>query len=214
MDIPSLPMNYDRNQGGLVTFGNDDKLFVQFHKKSEIDGLASKKEGRPIHHAVVYVKIQQPGERDYLDRPATMEDRHRFPRQWAAYEAGQEDIPSGTLLSVLFPNNPEVVENLKLAKVLTVEQLAGCNDTQIQNIGLGGRTFVDRAKQYLAASEKGKGFHELSSRLDQMELQIKAKDDRIAALEMALAEAGEELPEASGEPRQKRKYTRRVPAAA
>jgi hypothetical protein len=195
MDIPSLPMNYDRNQGGQVTFGSDEKLFAQFHKMSVLNGIKSKEAGRPVHDAVAFVKIQQPGERDYLDRPATMEDRMRFPRQWAAYEAGQEDIPDGTLLSVLFPNNPEVVDNLKYAKILTVEQLASCNDTQIQNLGLGGRTFVDRAKAYLAASEKGKGFHELSARLEQLELQGRADKDRIAALETALAAAGEELPD-------------------
>lgn len=197
MDLaPTYDANQIHNQGyGPVSFGDDSRLFVKFTKKSVQNALKSKEAGRPVFEAVVFVHIQQPGERDYIEKPATDEHVYRFPRQWAAYQRGEEAVPEGTPTSILFPQNPEVVDMLKFSKVYTVEQLASCNDTQLQNLGLGGRTFMEKARQYLASADKGKGFHELSSRLDQMEMQIKAKDDRIAALEAALAEAGEELPD-------------------
>ncbi len=60
--------------------------------------------------------------------------------------------PVGTPLSVLFPRSPEIGKNLQFDKIETIEQLAGLTDTQIQNIGIGGRQFTDRAKAFLASS--------------------------------------------------------------
>jgi hypothetical protein len=190
MEIPQLQAQFDPN-GGLVQY-DDRRLHVVFSAKSVLNQLRSKEEGRPIHERVDFVRIQQPGERDFLERPATQNDIARFPRHWAAYQQGRENDPEGTPTATLFPNNPEIVENLRYAKIVTVEQLADLNDTQIQNIGLGGREFVVRAKTFLAAADKGKGFHELSARMDQMGLQLKERDDKIAALEAALAEAASE----------------------
>jgi len=189
MDIPALSMSFDANAGGLVTFGSDDKLFVKFKQKSVIDPIKSKELGRPVHVAVDYVHIQQPGERDYIEKPVTQEHLMRFPRQWAAYQNGKQDAPAGTPLAILFPNNPEIVDNLKHFNVQTVEQLAELNDTQKQNIGMGALHFVEKAKQFLASSEKGKGFHELEQKLEAMELRVKALADRNTALEAALADA-------------------------
>ena len=56
-------------------------------------------------------------------------------------------------------------------------------------IGMGGSQWRDKAKQYLASADKGKDFHGLSARVDAMDLKLREKDDRIAALEAALAEA-------------------------
>ena len=142
--------------------------------------------GRPIFVQVDYVRIRQPGERDEILRPAHRGDQQRFARRWQAYQEGRQELPAGTPLAILFPNNPEIVENLKYDKIFVVETLAGLNDTQIGNIGLGGRQFVDKAKAFLAAASNGKGLQDLFAEVDQLAAGLKAKDERIKALEIAL----------------------------
>lgn len=203
MDIPALPTHFDPNKGGMVEFGDDSKLFVTFSTQSVVDPVQSRDAGRPIHVHVDYVRIQQPGERDFTLRPATHLDTQRFRRQWQMYQDGRAQDPSGTLLSVLFPNNPEIVDNLKYFKISTVEQLAGLNDTQIQNVGLGGRAFHDAAVKYLAAAEKGKDYHALAKNVETMNLRMQELEARNQALEAALEEVeGEDTtPRKRGRPR-------------
>lgn len=190
-DIPHMQQSFNPN-GGPVQFGNDEKLIVWFHDKSVVDPIQSREAQRPIHVKQIYVHIQQAGERDYVDKPADREHQMRFPRQWAAYQQGTADIPPGTPLSILFPNNPEIIENLKYLKIQVVEQLAEINDTQIQNIGLGGREWHEAAKKYLAASEKGKGFSELEAKLNMALSAIEGLTEKNKALEAALDEANQE----------------------
>jgi hypothetical protein len=203
MDIPALPTHFDPNKGGMVEFGDDSKLFVTFSTQSVVNPIKSQEAGRPIHEPVDYVRIQQPGERDFTLRPATQLDTQRFRRQWQMYQDGRAQDPTGTLLSVLFPNNPEIVDNLKFFKISTVEQLAGLNDTQIQNVGLGGRAFHEAAVKYLAAADKGKDFHALTRSVEQMNLRMQELEARNKALEAALeeAEGEDDAPRKRGRPR-------------
>ncbi len=184
-DFGQMEQKFDRN-GGLVEFGDDQRLFVEFVSRSVQDEVQSRDAGRPVFVQVDYVRIRQPGERDEILRPAHRGDQRRFARRWQAYQEGRQELPNGTPLAILFPNNPEVVENLKYDKIFVVEQLAALNDTQIGNIGLGGRQFVDKAKAFLAAASNGKGLQELFAEVDQLAASITAKDKRIEALEMAL----------------------------
>ena len=184
-DFGQMEQKFDRN-GGLVEFGDDQRLFVEFVSRSVQDEVQSRDMGRPIFVQVDYVRIRQPGERDEILRPAHRGDQQRFARRWQAYQEGRQELPAGTPLAILFPNNPEIVENLKYDKIFVVETLAGLNDTQIGNIGLGGRQFVDKAKAFLAAASNGKGLQDLFAEVDQLAAGLKAKDERIKALEIAL----------------------------
>lgn len=185
---PTFNAQEVHNRGfGQVTFGSDEKLIVWFYDKPLQNGAKSKEANRPIFDNVAHVHIQQPGERDCFEQPASAEHRMRFPRQWAAYEAKQKAVMDGTPLSVLFPTNAALVENFRHINILTVEHLAGLNDTAIQNIGLGGREFVEKAKHFLSAHESSKGFNELSAKVDALQNSLAGKDERIAALETALA---------------------------
>lgn len=176
---------------GTVSFGTDDKLIVWFYDKPLIHGAKSKEANRPIFENVTHVHIQQPGERDCFEQPADREHQARFPKAWAAYESKQKNVIDGTPLTVLFPNDLGLVKTFEHINIFTIEQLAGLNDTGIQNIGTGGRGFFEKAKEFIAVHEKGKGFNELSNRLDAMQLRETEKDTKIAALEAALAEAQE-----------------------
>lgn len=191
-DFGNLTQRFDPHNGGHVEFGDDSRLFVEFVRRAVPDPVASRDRGAPVSVPVDYVRIRQPGERDEIFRPAHDGDRRRFQRHWAAYQEGRQEMPEGVLLSVLFPNNPEIVENLKYQKIFVVEQLANLSDTQIGNVGLGGRQFVDKAKAFLAAADKGKDYHKLAAQVASLMATKEADDERIKALEAALNEATEE----------------------
>jgi hypothetical protein len=167
-DTQAIPRPFDMPQPGAITgppSGGDARLFVEFVSRPVLDEAASKEADRPVHVKVDYVRIRHIGEKDEIFRPAHDGDKRRFKVQWEAFECGETAMPTGTPLSIIFPHNPEIIENLKHDKIFTVENLSALNDTQIGNIGLGGRQFVDKAKAFLASST----------------------DERIKALEEALS---------------------------
>lgn len=176
---------------GFGKQGDDTKAWATFRMHPVVDGVASNEQGRTIKKDVLYIKIIQPGENNtqVYDQPATNEDLQRFPRQFALFQANKEQDVVGSPLSLLFPDSPAIQENLKTMGFRTVEQLAAANDSALQNIGMGARQWQEKAKAYIEAADKGKDFHGLSGRLDSLELKLREKDDRIAALEAALAEA-------------------------
>lgn len=188
-DFGNLEQKFDARNGGIVEFGSDSRLFVEFYSRPVQDEVASRDANRPVNKQVDYVRIRQPGERDEINRPAHNGDVQRFRNHWQAYQEGRQAIPEGTPLSILFPNNPEIVENLKYDKVFVVEQLADLTDTQIQNIGMGGRQWADKAKTFLKAANSGRGFATLNAKLDQLEAKSAADSEKIKALEAALTEA-------------------------
>lgn len=195
--IPDIGGKVHMNGSGVgeVEFGSDARIAVKFYSKPMPDYLKSKEAGRPIFSSVDFVELRQPGERDTYDQPVTQEMIMRFPRHWAAYKEGKEQVTLGTPLSLLFADNLAIVENLKYFRIVTVEQLANINDTQVQNIGLGGQQFRQKAKDYLEKSEKGKGFHELEAKNDALELKLNEALAKIDAMAQRFTAAGEVIPE-------------------
>lgn len=164
--------------------GGPDTRFVEFKKIPQINRGKSKEEGRPVYDAKVFINIQHPGDNlNVISRLATDADTVEFPAQWRAYEAGEQAIPAGTLLSVLFPQNPEIVENMRYFKLFTVEQLAEMSDGNLQAIGMGGLKMRDDARAFLKAAGDGKDFHKLRDDVSKLMLQLKSVTDRNAALE-------------------------------
>lgn len=188
-DFAQMGQKFDAQNGGIVEFGDDARLFVEFSSRPVLDEVASREAGRPVHKPVDYIRIRQPGERDEIMRPAHDLDRRRFARHWAAFQEGRTAAPEGTPLSVLFPNNPEIVENLKHDKIFVAEQLAALSDTQIQNIGMGARAWQQKAAEFLMLADNGKGFHVLQKQIETLTAQVAALLDQNAALQAAATEA-------------------------
>jgi len=83
----------------------------------------------------------------------------RFPGAWEYYEkqkaaqpAQPTEIvqPEGTPISKADWIPREKLAWLAMQGFQTVEQLAGMSDAQIQNLGMGARTWAKKAKQFLA----------------------------------------------------------------
>lgn len=137
---------------------------VTFQARSIQQNAASLAEGRPVFKSVVFMRLQHPGERDTVERPATRQDVMRFPAEYRRYCQGRADIPDGTPLEVIWPNHPDIVKMLQYHMVFTVEQLQTLNDTQLQNIGMGAWEWQQKARNYIAAVEKGQGFAQYEER--------------------------------------------------
>jgi hypothetical protein len=167
-----------------VTFtAPDTRKNVKFYNKKVPDPELSAQFGRPMFKEEAYVFIQEPGERDYIDDPLKNKPwaPSRFPRQWAQFQKQQEQVPEGTPIDFLFPQHPFIGENLRSMSIHTIEQMAGMQDTGLQNIGMGAFQWRDKAKNYLAMANKGVGAHKLQAELD-------ARDNTIATMQSQMGE--------------------------
>lgn len=153
---------------GMAQFGSDQSLYVFFYQKNNLHSVKSREAGLPIYEPVEFVHIQQPGERDYIEREATPQDKQRFAAHYKAFIEGKVGVPDGTPIDFLFPNNPEIAPTLKFLKIFTIQQLAAASADAIQRIGMGGQDWVNKAKQYLSQAENGKEFHALQAQIDKL----------------------------------------------
>lgn len=167
---------------GIVSFGGDERLWVRFHKMSVPTGAAAVARGEPAFRSIDMVDIQQPGERDRLSYEVTEVHKARFPRQWQQYVEGQEQMPDGTPLTVLFPANPEIADIMRPFKIYTVEQLAGLTDEGIQRVGAGARAWAARAKDYTDRMAQAKPFVGMQAAIDKLNAQLAAQNEAIEAL--------------------------------
>lgn len=170
--------------GGVVNFGSDSLANVVFYTKSVHDPAASRERGKPWYKAQTYVRIQHPGEKDYVDRPVMEDDvaRMRWPNQWAAFERKAEQAPDGTPVECLFPESPEIASNLHSIAIHTVEQLAGLTAHGIQTVGMGATMWQQKAKAFLDAAKGGASMHRLVAKVEQLTNSLEVLSNQNAAL--------------------------------
>lgn len=193
-DIPVLPTTFDSDpfaaplqNGQRVQF--QDRVIGRFYMHPVQLGARSRAEGRPIFENRIFIEIRHPGERDVLVREATDEDKMRFNRQWNAFQTGTAAESSGTSLSLLFPANPAVIATLQLMNVWTIEQLAGLNGTQLQNVGMGGVRWQQLANDYLETAKKGADFTRIQGELEKRDVEILRLKELVEKLETNAATA-------------------------
>lgn len=163
-------------QFGQAEYGND-KLNVTFYTKAVLDQIASKESNTPYYKNIIYVTIHPPGERlNIVDRPATDEDKMRWPMQWQRFTLNKTQVPEGTPVDVLFPNHPAVAATLKGNGIYTIQQLAELSANAIDSLGMGAMDFVTKAKRFLQEAGDSKAYQELRRQLEE-------KDHRIEYLE-------------------------------
>lgn len=167
---------------GIVQFGDDSRVFVTFYKRSVHNAHKSSVAGIPIHDSVDYMKLIFPGEKEtVIDQPVKEWDKHRFKRQWEAFTANKSQHAGGTPLDALFPDNPEIVATLKAMHVHSVQALAAMGDNAAMNMHFGG-DLRQKAQQYLAVAEKGKGYHALQQKQQEQEDMIRRLNEQIEQL--------------------------------
>lgn len=173
---------------GMVSFQADDRVNVLFYRKSVLDPVKSRELGRPHHVSLDYVRIQQPGEKDYADRPVSDDPSvtSRWPRHWAHYQSNQKQIPNGAPVDLLFPQHPEIAANLHSMAVHTIEQLAHLTAEGLNQIGMGATQWQNQARAFLAASKQGVGHHQMQKALEDRDNKIDVLSSQIATLKNQL----------------------------
>jgi hypothetical protein len=181
-----------------VSHGDDSRLYVEFTMEAIHQTAKSEEEGRPIFKDVPHVRIHFPGDRTkQIFRPVKFEDDHqgpadprRFPQQWKAFEAQQEQVQTGTPIEQWGPLTKSQAMEFKAMHIHTVEQLAGVADSNLS--WLGARELRDKAIAWLAQADGGKEVSRLTaenaalkSDVDDLKRQVK----ELAALAQAGAES-------------------------
>jgi len=172
------------NPDGSIRFGEDNQVYVRFYRGTKRDNFRSQEAGYPIEVGIDLVEIRQFGEKDSTIHEVSGRDKARWPRHWAAYEQGREQIGDGTPLDLLFPKNPEIVATLKANHIHHIQALAVLPDSS--NFAFAGE-FKKKAIAFLDGIGKGQKFHALEKRAEVAELKNLELEDRLKALEAALA---------------------------
>jgi hypothetical protein len=180
-----------------VSHGDDSRLYVEFTMEAIHQTAKSEEEGRPIFKDVPHVRIHFPGDRTkQIFRPVKFEDDHqgpadprRFPQQWKAFEAQQEQVQTGTPIEQWGPLTKSQAMEFKAMHIHTVEQLAGIADSNLS--WLGARELRDKAVSWLAQAETGKHAMHLQAELDKRDADIEELKRQVKEL-AALAQAGAE----------------------
>lgn len=155
-----------------------DRCIPVFYTRAVEDKEATLKQGRPMFRDVAYVQILVPGNnKDIMDRAVKEEDKQRWPRQWAAYQNGQEQVLEGTPLGEWPLMRPAQIAQLNAVNIRTVEQIADASDAAMQGIGMGARELQAKAKAYLASAKDSKGAEALQDEV----VTLKAEVERLTA---------------------------------
>jgi hypothetical protein len=174
---------------GQVRFGNDTQTNVIFYKKSVLDPIKSREQGRPFYISKDYVRIQQPGEHlNIVDRPVD-DDRsviRRWPQHYQKFLDNQEPVPEGTPTELLFPNSPEISANLHTQAVHTVEQLSNLTAHALQSIGMGAVEWQNMARKFLDSAAGGKEHHRLVSQISELQNKNEVLNNQIAIMQAQL----------------------------
>ena len=175
MNLPKrvAPANIPQFQGNamvaMATHGNDSNLMVEFFVEDVYQEFESEKQGRAIYKSVNKVRIFAPGNKSDIIQHVQMTDEPnkpahptRFPRQWQAFLAQQEQVPDGTPLEMCKFIPSHRVKELKAMHIHTAEMLGSMSDMAIQVLGMDGRRLRDLCKAFVS---EDKGTAELSAAL-------------------------------------------------
>ena len=134
----------------------DKRLAVKFYKRAVKNNFKSKQEGKNVFDNIDYISIIIPGDNtSKVDRAVRDEDKERFSIIWERYLKREDDLNNGTPIELLPTLSPAQVENLKVYKVYTVEQLAGLQESAITKI-TGARPLVQDAQKFLEGDSYAK----------------------------------------------------------
>lgn len=174
---------------GVVEYGGGDKgMFAAFYNRPMHNPAKSTAEGRPVHENKIFIRVHPPGERwNIVDRPANDSDRRRWPAQWNAFQQNQEQVPEGTPIDLLYPENPAVAATMRANHCHTIEQCADLSGPAIENIGMGAQRYVNDAQKYLKAANKGVGVVQMRRELEERDSQIRVLMQQVNELNQTVA---------------------------
>ena len=134
-EFGSDPDNYSRSEQK-----GDEGIMVEFYRHP-VDGLD-------------HIKLVFPGDKLHIpDDIVEQHHKNRFWRQWQAYEAQEDQLGGQTRLRDVTWLDVPMRQHLADWRVLTVEHLANLPDTNLDNLGPGGRALRDKAIAHMKEKE-------------------------------------------------------------
>ncbi len=172
----------------------DNALWVEFYSSAVLQNFLSEQEGRPVYHDVVMTRIRIPGnEQTVIDRPMEENDKIRFPRHWAFFEAKNTDGGHpGTPIGEMPGITKAAVENLRVRGFHTIEQFAAASDQILSSLGMNAgvspTAFRDQCKRFLGAAADMAPTVRLEAELKQRDMTLAAMQAQIDAMARMLTE--------------------------
>lgn len=162
-------------------------VYPKFSIKAVEDKIATREKGRPMFRDEEWVNITLRGDRNSVtNRPVTDRDRsERWPALYQAFKMGQTRANFGTPLEEWPLCSRSMAETMKHYNVYTVEDLAGLDDNGIQQIGMGAREYMEKAKAYIKSAEDSAEPSKMVDQINQMQAQIDAllkSNDELGAM--------------------------------
>ena len=181
-------------------------VYALFYSRAVQNNAMTREQGRPVFVDVDYVEIIIPADKHAkVDRPARDEDKQRWPREWAKYEAGQQAAVTGTPLTALSWLMPSQVKSLEAVGILTVEHLAGVSDGNLKNLGMGGRDMRERARNFLKVAEDQSHVTRLSDENQALKDQVELLKEDLAHLQKQFADMQAEQSAEKPAPRKRKR---------
>lgn len=164
----------------------DEKLYVEFYEYHGDD---------KARHGETFIRKMVPGDKtNIIDRPMRESDKAQFHRQYIAFTMkGADGLAAiGLDLAVWQDERPDdltrnQLDELRILKFQTVEQIATATDAQLQRIGMSGVGLRNKAQMYIQNRNAAKATGE------------------VADLKAQLAELKEMLVQSMGVPKPKGK---------
>jgi hypothetical protein len=151
--------------------------WIMFETRAVEDRTESIKQGRYVAKDIDHVLITPHGSKDRIERVVSEWFEHldgearsgRFSADWlrqyrqayAAWKEGKQLPLNGTPIINWPLLSPSQVQLMQSLHILTVEVLAEANEETIRRLGMGGRTLVQKAREFLAQTATGKSTEEV-----------------------------------------------------
>lgn len=170
----------------------DDQLFVVFYMGTLPNDARSVEEGRLIVDDVEAVRIMVPGDKtNVIDRPATLSDRKRFAKQYAAFREGKKEDEqlSGTRIKDWPFVSRAQIEELHWLGIKTVEQLAALRDDVVSrspgflHLKNNAVAWLAQTKDSALAAQQAAKMEEQSNRIDTLNRVIEDQAQRLEKLQ-------------------------------
>jgi len=165
----------------------DEKLLVKFYIKARPDKAKTLEEGRPMFKDVEYIDIRIPGSRDGVGRPASDDDKSRFPLHYAAFKERTDDEHlEGTPLTEWSLVTRSQAEELAFFNCKTVEQLAAMTDGNAGNF-MGIQVLKAKAVKWLEQAAEDAPALKLAAELEERDAKITEQATLIEELSARLS---------------------------
>jgi len=165
-------MDIDHQATGSAADGN----IVTIYMNKVLNNFKSKQEDDLVYDMIPFVRIVSPGQKhSIVDRKVRDNDKVDYKEHWSAFEKKEEFRTNGTPLRDWHVIEKNMIPELELLSIFTVEDFANVSDSNLKNIGPGAVKLREKAEKFVAG-------------LSESDVKLQQAEDRIADLEAKLNE--------------------------